>query len=65
MLSVPGSSEVCDPKTPLTYSGISVYRMSGDATFNLAAWEGVGGAEYRLSAVDGLLVSDQSDGAVC
>jgi cyanophycinase len=63
-LRTPGPPEVCDLRTPLTYTDISVYRMSGDATFNLATWQGVGGAEYHLSAVDGVLVSDQPDGAV-
>ena len=63
-LRTPGPPEVCEPKTPLTYTDISVYRMSGDASFNLVTWEGVGGSEYRLSAVDGVLVSDQPGGSV-
>lgn len=63
-LETPGDPEVCEDKTPLTYTGISVYKMSGTATFNLRTWEGVGGTEYTLSAVDGVLTSDQDSGSI-
>jgi len=63
-LQTPGPPDVCEDKTELTYLDISVYRMSGSATFNLATWEGVGGTEYTLSAVEGTLASSQLDGAV-
>jgi cyanophycinase len=63
-LRTPGSPEVCKPNTPLTYTGISVYRISDGATFNLATWEGTGGTEYTLSAVEGVLTSDQPGGAI-
>lgn len=63
-LRTPGPPEVCDDKTPLTYEGISVYRMSGAATFNLVTWSGFGGTEYTISAVDGVLVSTQPGGSV-
>jgi cyanophycinase len=63
-LRTPGPPGVCEEKTPLTYEGISVYRMHGAATFNLATWQGTGGVEYSLSAVDGVLVSDQPDGSI-
>lgn len=63
-LQAPGPPEVCEPKTPLTYTGISVYKMSGTATFNLRTWDGDGGVEYTLSATDGVLSSDQEDGSI-
>ncbi|MDH3364418.1 MAG: clostripain-related cysteine peptidase [Thermoplasmata archaeon] len=64
MLRTPGPPDVCDPNTPLTYTGVSVYRISAGATFNLATWTGEGGTGYTLSAIDGVLYSDQSDGSI-
>jgi hypothetical protein len=64
MLRTPGPPEVCDPDTPLTYMGISVYRISAGATFNLASWSGEGGTAYSLSVIDGVLVSDLPDGSI-
>lgn len=63
-LRTPGIPEVCEPRTELTYEGISVYKMSGTATFNIMTWEGIGGTVYTLSAVDGELQSSQPDGSV-
>ncbi len=63
-LSTPGRPEVCEPKTPLTYLDVSVYRITGTATFNLATWIGVGGTAYTLSAEDGVLTSDQLGGNI-
>jgi cyanophycinase-like exopeptidase len=63
-LQTPGLPEVCQDKTPLTYLGISVYRMSGTATFNLATWQGAEGTEYTLSAVDGTLTSTLPGGEI-
>jgi cyanophycinase-like exopeptidase len=56
--------EVCEARTPLTFTGISVYKMSEGDSFNLATWSGTGGTEYSLSAVDGVLTSDQADGSI-
>ncbi|UCE45836.1 MAG: cyanophycinase [Methanobacteriota archaeon] len=64
MLRTPGPPEVCDRDTPLTYTGVSVYRISTGATFNLATWTGNGGTSYTLSAIDGVLYSDQPDGSI-
>jgi hypothetical protein len=63
-LRTPGPSEACLPGTDLTYMGISVYKMSGVATFNIVTWDEDGGLEYRLSAVDGVLTSDQPGGSI-
>lgn len=63
-LQTPGPPKVCEPKTPLTYEGISVYKMSIGTTFNIVSWSGEGGAEYTLSAVEGVLTSSQDGGIV-
>lgn len=64
MLRTPGPPEVCDPNTPLTCTGVSVYRISAGAAFNLATWTGEGGTAYTLSAIEGVLYSDQPDGSI-
>jgi cyanophycinase-like exopeptidase len=64
MLRTPGPPEVCDPDTPLTYMDISVYRISAGASFNMATWTGEGGTAYSLSAIDGILVSEELGGSI-
>jgi cyanophycinase-like exopeptidase len=59
-----GPPKMCQSKTPLTFLDISVYRISGTATFNLATWQGSGGTAYTLSAVAGTLTSTQPDGGI-
>jgi len=56
--------EVCQPKTPLTFTGISVFKMTMTSEFDLASWTGAGGVEYTLSAVDGVLASTQPGGSI-
>lgn len=63
-LQTSGVPEICLPRTPLTYTGISVFKMSVTSSFNLATWTGSGGIEYTLSAIEGVLVSTQADGSV-
>jgi cyanophycinase len=63
-LRTQGPPEVCMERTPLTYTGISVYKMSGAATFNIIDWTGVGGTSYTLSAVQGALESTQPNGSI-
>ncbi len=63
-LSADHGPEVCLPRTPLTYTGISVFKMTIGSSFDLSVWEGSDGAEYTLSAVDGVLSSTQPDGSV-
>jgi cyanophycinase-like exopeptidase len=63
-LRTPGLPETCEDRAPLTFLDISVYRMSGAATFNLASWHGVGGTEYTLSAVEGALTSTLAGGEI-
>lgn len=55
---------VCEPRTPLTFEGISVFKMGAGSSFSLVTWTGSLGEQYELSAVDGTLVSTQASGAV-
>jgi cyanophycinase len=63
-LRTPGMPEVCQTKKPLTYLNLSVYRVSGSATFNLSTWSGSGGTAYTLSANAGVLTSSQAGGGI-
>jgi cyanophycinase-like exopeptidase len=63
-LQSPGAAEVCQPRTDLTYHNISVYRVSGSATFNFSSWTGTGGTAYTLNVDDGVVTSTQANGAI-
>jgi len=63
-LSTPGPPQVCEKGVPLTYLDVTVYRIVAGESFNLATWHGVGGTEYTISAVDGVLTSTQPGGSV-
>ena len=63
-LTAPGIPEVCQPRTNLTYHNISVYRVSGSATFNFSTWTGSGGTSYTLHVDDGVVTSTQSGGGI-
>jgi len=52
-----GVPQVCVSGSPLTYTGLAVYKVSGGATFNLATWTGAGGSTYTVSASSGALSS--------
>jgi cyanophycinase-like exopeptidase len=60
-LRTPGPPEVCAPKQPLTYRGLSVYRIGPGARFDLPRWRGSGGLAYTLSAEAGVLVSSRGE----
>ncbi len=59
-----GKPQVCAKNLPLTYEGISVYRVSGAATFDLTKWAGKGGTAYSISAIGGVLYSSQAGGSI-
>ncbi len=63
-LTTPGKPEVCLNRTALVYNNVSVYRISGSATFNFATWTGSGGTEYAVSAGNGVLTSTQAGGGI-
>jgi cyanophycinase len=56
--------EVCQPKTPLTFRNISVYRAPAGAHFNISTWSGQGGAIYSLSVEQGVIDSTQAGGGI-
>jgi cyanophycinase len=60
-LQAPGPAESCRANTPLTYTGIDVYRVTAGATFNLGTWRGRGGLLYRVSAIAGVMSSTLGD----
>ena len=59
-----GKPQVCAKNLPLTYKDVSVYRVSGAATFDLTKWAGKGGAAYSISAIQGVLSSTQVGGGI-
>lgn len=61
-MSSNGVPAVCVSGTPLTYTGVPVYKVSGAATFNLATWTGSGGLAYTLNVNAGALTS--SNGSI-
>jgi len=63
-LRTPGMPEVCQAKKALTYHNVSVYRVSGSATFNFSTWSGSGGTSYSLNADNGVLTSTQAGGGI-
>jgi cyanophycinase-like exopeptidase len=63
-LEASGPAEACDPKTPLTYANVDVYRITGTGTFDLGAWRGRGGLRYEVSATAGVLSSTQDGGSI-
>lgn len=56
--------QVCQPKTPLTFRNISVYRAPAGANFDVSRWRGEGGVSYSLSVEQGVIRSTQAGGGV-
>ena len=63
-LQATSGPQVCQPKTPLTYQGISVYRIDATGTFNISTWSGGSGTSYSVSATAGVLSSTQPGGNI-
>lgn len=57
-----GTPATCISGTPLTYTGLATYKVSGAATFNLATWTGSGGTAYTLNVNAGAVSS--SNGSI-
>ncbi len=51
--------EVCEKGAPLTFRGVSVYRVPAGGHFDLPSWTGDGGTAYSLSVVHGKIESTQ------
>ena len=60
-LRTPGPPEVCEPKTPLTFRNVAVYRIGPGGRFDIPKWRGVGGIAYTLGAEAGVLTSSRGD----
>lgn len=54
--------DACEKGTPLTYRGISVYRVEPGATFDLTTWSGSGGISYMVDIEHGVIRSTQRGG---
>ena len=55
---------ICKAGTPLTFRGISVYRVPAGGSFDLRTWTGQGGAPYQLNVESGLIRSTQEGGSI-
>ncbi len=55
--------QVCEAGKPLSYRGISVYRIGNSGKFDVKRWRGEGGTAYTLSVEDGAVRSTQPGGA--
>jgi cyanophycinase-like exopeptidase len=64
LLRTNGAPEVCAKGLPLTFTSVSVYKVTPGARFDLGSWSGSGGTSYTLSAIEGVLYSTQDGGAV-
>jgi cyanophycinase-like exopeptidase len=56
--------EVCEKDVPLTFRGISVYRVAAGGHFDLNLWRGGGGTAYSLSVEKGKIQSTQTGNQV-
>ena len=54
----------CKPGAPLTFRGISVYRVAPGGSFDLRNWTGRGGTAYQLNVEAGVIRSTQEGGRV-
>jgi cyanophycinase len=52
--------EVCEKGVPLTFRGISVFRVKASGHFDLTSWTGDGGTGYSLSVERGKIESTQA-----
>ena len=62
---IPGDApEVCQPKTPLTYRNLAVFRAQPGSRFDITSWSGLNGTSYALDVVDGVITSTQPGGSI-
>jgi cyanophycinase-like exopeptidase len=59
-----GVPEICQPKTPLTYRNLSVFRAEPGSTFDLTQWTGSAGTTYTLHVEAGAVSSTQPGGSI-
>lgn len=56
--------QVCEAGKPLTFRGISVYRIGNAGRFDVKRWRGEGGIAYTLSVEGGVVSSTQPGGSI-
>jgi cyanophycinase-like exopeptidase len=59
-----GTPEICEPKTPLTYRNLQVFRAEPGSRFDIASWSGHRGTSYSLDVVNGVVTSTQAGGSI-
>jgi len=59
-----GAPAVCEAGKPLTFGGLSVYRLDASGSFNVKSWMGMGGTAYQLAVDQGVVSSTQPGGAI-
>ena len=59
-----GRPEVCQPKTPLTYRNLQVFRAQPGSRFDIPSWSGHNGTTYSLDVVNGVITSTQPGGSI-
>jgi cyanophycinase len=64
-LKTPGVPQVCQPRTELTYQGITVNRVGPGNTFDFDTWKaGKGSNAYTLNVNAGVITSTQPGGSI-
>lgn len=59
-----GAPETCQPKTPLTYRHLAVFRAQPGSQFDIPSWTGANGVSYQLDVVNGVISSTQPGGSI-
>ena len=59
-----GRPEICEPKTPLTYRNLDVFRAQPGSRFDIPSWSGHNGTSYSLDVVNGVVTSTQAGGSI-
>jgi cyanophycinase-like exopeptidase len=59
-----GQPEICEPKTPLTYRNLDVFRAQPGSRFDIPSWSGHNGTSYGLDVVNGVVTSTQVGGSI-
>ena len=59
-----GAPETCEPKTPLTYRNLAVFRAQPGSRFDIPSWSGHNGTSYSLDVVEGVITSTQPGGSI-
>jgi cyanophycinase len=59
-----GTPEICEPKTPLTYRNLAVFRAEPGSRFDIPSWTGHNGTSYALDVVNGVITSTQPGGSI-